>query len=157
MALDPTAREANYKDSIKKYVVDNLSTIENIPISFDPSLATPRVPNNPELKSWINFRFGDLYRDDLSRAVLEVRPSTRGDNEGFKLAQLCDKIIGYFTTTDGDGIKRITFYRSYPSPTPWEVIGGIVVQDIIESGVYRAEDETTYKVINIVLRFASKI
>ena len=157
MALDPTARETNYKDSIKKYIVDNLYTIENVPISFDPALANPRVPNNVELKSWINVRFGDLYRDDLSRAVLEIRCCTRGDNEGFKLAQLCDKVIGYFTTIEGDGIKRITFYRSYPSPTAWVKIGGIVVQDIIESGVYRAEDETTYKILNIVLRFASKI
>lgn len=157
MALDPTARESNYMDSMKKYIVDNLFTVDNIPVSFDPSLATPRVPNNVELKKWLNVRFGDLYRDDMSRANLEIRCCTRGDNEGFILAQLCDRVIGYFTTTEGDGIKRITFYRSYPSPTPWEIIGGIVIQDIMESGVFRAEDESTYKVLYIVCRFASKI
>lgn len=157
MALDPTAREANFKDSIKKYIVDNLWTTDNIPVSFDPSLANPKVPNNTELRKWINVRFGDFYRDDLSRANVEIRCCTRQDNEGFSLAQLCDRVIGYLTTITGDGIKRITFYRSYPSPTPWDVIGGIVVQDIIESGVYRAEDESLYKVLNITLRFASKI
>lgn len=157
MVLDPTARETNYMDSMKKYIVDNMWTVERVPVSFDPSMANPKVPNNMELTTWLNVRFSDLYRDDLSRASLEIRCSTRQDNEGFKLAQLTDKVIGYFTTTSGDGIKRITFYRSYPSPTSWDVIGGIVVQDIIESGVFRAEDETKYKVLYIVLRFASKI
>jgi hypothetical protein len=157
MALDATARETNFKDSIKKYIVDNMWTIEKVPVSFDPALANPKIPNNYQLTTWINVRFGDLYRDDLSRANIEIRCCTRQDNEGYKLAQLTDKVLGYFTTTSGDGIKRITFYRSYPSPTPWQVIGGIVVQDVIESGVYKAEDETNYKVINIVLRFASKI
>lgn len=157
MALDPTAREANYRDSIKKYIVDNLWTIERIPVSFDSSLAQPRVPNNIELKKWLNVLFGDLYRDDMSRANLEIRCCTRQDNEGFILAQLTDKVIGYFTTTEGTGLKAITFYRSYEAPTAWEVIGGIVVQDIIESGEFRAEDETKFKVLNIVLRFASKI
>jgi hypothetical protein len=157
MALDPTARETNYKDSMKKYIVDNMWTTEKVPISFDPALANPKVANNMELTTWINVRFGDMYRDDLSRATLEIRCCTRQDNEGFKLSQLCDKVMGYFTTTTGDGIKRITFYRSYEAPTPWVVIGGIVVQDIIESGVFKAEDETNFKVLNLVLRFASKI
>jgi hypothetical protein len=157
MALDPTAREANFKDSIKKYIIDNLWTIDNIPVSFDPALANPKVPNNMELRKWINVRYGDFYRDDLSRAILEIRCCTRQDNEGFVLAQLCDRVVGYFTTTTGDGIKRIPFYRSYPSPTPWEKIGGIVVQDIVESGVYKASDESNYKVLNVTLRFASKI
>lgn len=157
MALDPTARETNFKDSVKKYIVDNMWTTEKVPVSFDPALANPKVPNNAELRTWLNVRFGDFYRDDLSRANVEIRCCTRQDNEGYKLAQLTDKVLGYFTTTEDDGIKRITFYRSYPSPTPWEVIGGIVVQDVIESGVYKAEDETNYKIINLVLRFASRV
>ena len=121
------------------------------------TLANPRVPNNTELTTWLNVRFGDFYRDDLSRANVEIRCCTRQDNEGFKLSQLTDKVIGYFTTTEGTGLKTIIFYRSYEAPTPWVPIGGIVVQDIIESGLFKAEDETNYKVLNITLRFASKI
>lgn len=157
MALDSTARETNFKDSIKKYLVDNMWTTERVPISFDPALSNPKVPNNMELRKWLNVRFSDFYRDDLSRAVVEVRCCTRQDNEGFTLAQLCDKVLGYLTTTEGTGIKSIPFYRSYEAPTPWELIGGIVVQDVMESGVFKAEDETNYKVLYITLRFASKI
>lgn len=157
MALDPTARETNFKDSVKKYIIDNMWTTEKVPVSFDPALGNPRVPNNTELTTWLNVRFGDFYRDDLSRATVEIRCCTRQDNEGFKLAQLTDKVMGYFTTTEGTGLKSFTFWRSYEAPTPWENIGGIVVQDIIESGVFKAEDESNFKVLYLTLRFASKI
>jgi hypothetical protein len=157
MALDPTAREANFKDSMKKYIVDNMWTIEKVPISFDPAMSKPKLANNMELTTWLNVRFGDFYRDDLSRANVEIRCCTRQDNEGFRLAQLCDKVMGYFTTIEGTGIKSIDFYRSYEAPTPWVKIGGIVVQDIIESGVFIAEDESKFKVLYLTLRFASKI
>lgn len=158
MALDPTARDANYKDSIKKFVVDNLVGIEGLKVTFDPRMATPETfkTTNPTVKKWVSFKFADLYRDDLSEAILEARCCTRQDNEGFQLSQLCDKVIGYFTTTDGDGIKRITFYRSYPS-APWEAIGGIVVQDVRESREMEAADDTLFRIITITLRFASKI
>jgi len=158
MALDPTAREANYKDSIKKYLVDSLVTTESLKISFDPRMYTPETfkSTNPNVKKWVAVKFGNLYRDDMSEAILEIRCCTRQDSEGFQLSQLTDKVIGYFSTESGDGIKRITFYRSYPSQA-WDTIGGIVVQDIRESREMEAADDTLYKVITIILRFASKI
>lgn len=158
MALDPTAREANYKDSMKKYLVDSLVTIEGLKVTFDPRMYIPETfkASNPNVKKWVSVKFSNMYRDDMSDAMLELRACTRQDNEGFILSQLCDNIIGYLTTTEGDGIKRITFYRSYPSQA-WEVIGGIVVQDVMESRELEAEDDTLYKIITVTLRFASKI
>lgn len=158
MALEPTAREANYKDSLKKYIVDSLITIESLKVTFDPRMYVPETfsATNPTVKKWIAVKFGPLYRDDMSEAILELRCCTRQDNEGFVLSQLCDKVIGYFTTTSDDGIKRITFYRSYASQA-WENIGGIVVQDVRESMELMADDDTLYKIITLTLRFASKI
>ena len=158
MALDPTAREANYKDSIKKYMVDNLVTIEGLLVTFDPRLYIPETfkTTNPNVKKWVSVKFGNLYRDDMSEAILEIRCCTRQDTEGFILSQLSDKVIGYFTTTEGDGIKRIVFYRSYPSQA-WENIGGIVVQNVMESREMEAADDTLFKLITVILRFASKI
>jgi len=67
--------------------------------------------------------------------------------------------MGYLTPDSSvpDGIKRITFYRSFPSPTPWIVIGGIIVNDIIESPELDADDETKYKVLTVRFKFVSKI
>lgn len=156
MALDPTAREANYRDSIKKYFVDNIKTIEKISLSFDKTLNTPLM-SNKNLRRWVVVNFGAMYRDDLSAANLDVYCCTRQDNEGFRLAQLTDIVVGYLTDNTGDGIKRITFYRSYVPPTPWTVIGGIVVQDIQDSAQLLADDDTKYKLLTVTLRFASKI
>ena len=156
MALDPTAREANYRDSIKKYLVDNIKVIEKINLSFDRTINAP-VLTSKNLRRWVVVNFGHMYRDDLSAASLDVYCCTRQDNEGFSLAQLTDVVVGYLTDITGDGIKRITFYRSYPPPTVWTIIGGIVVQDIHESAQLLAEDDTKYKLLTVVLRFASKI
>lgn len=158
MALEPTAREANYRDSIKKYMVDSLVTIEGLKITFDPRMHVPETfkSTNPNVKKWVSVKFGNLYRDDMSEGILEIRCCTRQDTEGFQLAQLCDKVIGYFTTTSDDGIKRITFYRSYPSQA-WDNIGGIVVQDVMESREMEAADDTLWKLVTVILRFASKI
>lgn len=143
---------------MKKYLVDNLITTEGLLVTFDPRMFIPETfkATNPDVKKWVAVKFGALYRDDMSEAILELRCCTRQDNEGFQLSQLCDKVIGYLTTTDGDGIKRITFYRSYAAQ-PWEVIGGIVVQDVRDSLEFTADDNTLYKLITVTLRFASKI
>ena len=41
MALDATAREANLRDSIKKFFIDNLETIEGLVVTFDKALSYP--------------------------------------------------------------------------------------------------------------------
>ena len=156
MALDPTAREANYRDSMKKYIVDNIKVTEQINLSFDKTINAP-VLTSKNLRRWVVVNFGTLHRDHLSSAILDVYCCTRQDNEGFRLAQLTDIVVGYLTDNTGDGMKRITLYRSYPPPTAWDVIGGIVVQDIHESSKLLAEDETKYKLLTVLLRFASKI
>lgn len=156
MALDPTAREANFRDSIKKYFVDSLVTAEGLNLSFDRSLATP-ILRNKSTDKWVVINWGDMHRDDMSTATLEIFCCTREDNEGFKLAQLVDTVMGYLTvSTGGDSTLRITFYRSYPSQA-WTNIGGIVVQEVYESAQLMAEDDTKYKILTVVCRFASVV
>ena len=159
MALDPTAREANFRDSVKKYLVDSLVTANSIYLSFDKSLATPKVQGH-SVKRWVVVRFGSIARQTVTDAIVEIRCSTREDNEGFKLAQLVDTVMGYLTPdpdNDSDGTKRITFYRSRAYPTAWTVIGGLIVFDIIESPELDAEDETKYKTLTVRFKFVSKV
>jgi hypothetical protein len=155
MTLDGTAREANFRDSVKKFFVDNISTTEGIALSFDITLATPFL-GDKTLERWVNVDFGPMERSTMSTAYLEVRCATRRDNEGFKLAQLTDKVIGYLTATTGSEYAYIPFYRSHPT-NPWVKIGGILIHSLIESGQLLAEDRTKYKLINVELKFASKI
>ena len=159
MALDPTARESNYRDSIKKFFVDNIKVASGIPLLFDPNISTPRLigHSNQNVDRWVAVHFGSLSMGYMSEGILDVYCCTRRDNEGFKLAQLRDTVVGYLTDTDStDGMKRITLYRSYADQA-WDVLGAILVQDISESPQMKEEDDTKYKVLTVRLRFASKI
>ena len=114
MALDPTARESNFKDSIIKYFVENLKDVEKLHLSFDKSMSLPYLQGVSQQK-WVMINWGPFNRDILSEGIIEIRCGARQDNEGFLLAQLSDKVAGYLSDiTTTDGMKRIPFYRSYP-------------------------------------------
>jgi len=159
MVLDSTARETNYRDSIKRYFVDNLSTVERIPLTFDKALSTPRVQGATAVNRWVSIDWGTLFRGYMSEGVIDIYCCTRQDNEGFKLAQLVDKVMGYLRDTSmTDGMRRITFYKSAANIGDWTVLGGILIHpDIIESPQLDAPDETKYKILTVRLNFASKI
>jgi len=155
MALDPTARESNFKDSIKKYFVENLKDTENLHLSFDKSLSAPFLQGVTQQK-WVMINWGPFLRGTLSEATIDILCGARQDNEGFLLAQLCDKVIGYLYDENAThGMKIITFYRSYPNKE-WTSLGGLLVWDIVESGTLEAPDESKYKIITVRFKFASK-
>lgn len=155
MALDPTARRANIKDSIKKWVIDDIETADR-PVTFDKWLATPDIAGGVA-KKWVSINLGPIERSVLSEILLDILCCTRADSEGFKLAQLTDNVMAELTDiTKTDGMKRIPFYRSYEFQE-WELLGAIVVQDVKESGELEAPDGTKYITLSCRLRTASKI
>ncbi len=112
MALDPTARESNIIDSLKRFFVDNLYTAEGIEVTFDVSLSVPTLQGT-EVDRWYAIGWGSLALETLSSFPVNIFCCTRRDTEGFKLAQLRDTAYGYLIDVDQtDGMKRITFYRS---------------------------------------------
>ena len=157
MALDPTARESNFRDSVKKYFTDSIETAESIPLSFDKALATPNLQGKA-VHTWVNILFDGIVLGTMSEIGLRIFCCTRQDNEGFKLAQLRDKVMGYLVNdgTVSDEMVRITLYRSYANQS-WESIGSLIVQDHFESAQMEAPDETKYKIITVRLRTASKM
>jgi len=154
--LDSTAKEANIRDSIKKYFVDSLYTTEGLQVTFDKYLSTPNVQQKA-VDRWVSVNFGGLELSELSTHSLNIYCCTRADGEGFKLAQLRDKVYKYLTdNTQTDGMARITFYRSRADGN-WTTIGYILVQDVIESQQFEADDGTKYKILTARLRFSSKV
>jgi len=158
MALDSTAREANVRDSIKKYFVDNVHRGEGVEVMFDKTLTTPKVTGQRTVTQWVSIIFGYIDMDTLSEINLDVIVCTRKDPEGFRLAQLRDKVVGYLVDTDmTDGMARIPLYKSYPTD-PWELLGALIVQSFgPESGQIIEEDETKYKIIPTRLRWGAKL
>lgn len=157
MALDPTAREANFRDSIKKYFVDNLETIDGIPLTFDKALSSPNIQGKTVHK-WVTILFGSAHIDTMSEIYFRIFCCTRQDNEGFKLAQLKDTVMGYLTNDGsvGDGQVRIPFYRSYANQA-WSLLGSLLVIDVMDSDQLEAPDETKYKILTVRLKTASKM
>jgi hypothetical protein len=159
MTLDATARLANVKDSLKKYFIDTIQTGKSIDVLFDKSLSAPDLQSITTHK-WISILLGETQIKLLSDILVMVYCCTRKDNEGFKLLQLRDTIFEALSvdpTTDVDNFKRIPFYRSMPKPTPWVLIGSLLVQDIIESEDMIAPDETKYRIMTVRLRTPSQV
>jgi hypothetical protein len=156
MALDPTARKTNIKDSLKKYFIDSLKSGEGIAVTFDIGLGIPKS-QGVEAERWVSVNLGDIDIQHLSRLDLRVFCCTRKDAEGFKLAQLRDTTLGYLTdTSQTDGMRRISFYRSSASQA-WELLGAFVVQEVHEAGEGTTEDETKFTLLVVTLRWASKV
>ena len=65
MTIDATAREANVRDSIKKYFVDNLYSKEGIQLTFDKTLSTPTIQGTA-VDRWVTVVFGEMNLDALS-------------------------------------------------------------------------------------------
>lgn len=155
--LDSTAKESNIRDSIKKYWVDSLYTAEGVELTFDRYLSTPNV-RTKATDRWVSINFGGMDMSVMSTLMLNIFCCTRSDGEGFKLAQLRDKVFKYLKdSTMTDGMARISFYRSRADGA-WTLLdGGFVVTDVIESQQFEADDGTKYKILTVTLRFSSKV
>lgn len=156
MGLDPTAREANFMDSVRKFFVDNIETGEGITVTFDTFFDIPKFTNRDRTR-WLSVNIGPLDRGFLTELSLDLFLLQREDPEGFRLAQFGDLIMGYLSDIDEtDGMKRIPFYRSY-ADQPWTLIGALLVIDVIEGDRDTAKDQTKYKQLTVLLKVASKV
>ena len=159
MVLDPTAREANIRDSLKRYFVEKLQTAEGIPITFDRGLTAPTIQGTAA-EYWVSIMIGPLQRDTLSSLFIDLFCCSRQDNEGFALARLCDTVMGYLNADDTANEvppKRIPFYQSYPDKD-WDLIGALLVVEIKETTVSPPlADDTKARQLSTTIRFASKV
>jgi len=155
--LDSTAKESNIRDSLKKYFVDSLYTAEGVQVTFDRYLSTPNVQSKA-VDRWVSINFGGMELSELSSHMINIYCCARKDGEGFKLAQLRDKVYKYLTdNTMPDGMARIAFYRSRADGNWTQLDGGFIVTDVIESQQFEADDGTKYKILTVNLRFSSKV
>ena len=157
MALDPTARTTNIKDSIQKYFVDNVWRTSKIPLTFDKALSAPVLQGQDAVNRWVGVRMDDLSLEVLSSQVLSIYCCARKDKEGFIMAQVVDTVMGYLTdTTQTDGFARIPFYRSYETQ-PWTLLGALLVVDVDISSELEAPDKTKFRILTVRLRFPAKV
>lgn len=156
MALDGTLKESNVRDSIKKFFVDNIETIEGVPITFDTGLSTPAMQELSVLE-WVAIQFGSFDLDNLASVFLEIYCCTKQDPEYSRLALLRDKVMGYLVdTSQTDCLKRIDLYQSHPS-SAWTRLTSMIVLLDPEGPQLTAPDGTKFKVINARLKWGGAI
>lgn len=156
--LDATAKESNFRDSVKKFFVDALYKIENVEITFDRTLSTPKVQGN-EVEKWYNILFGSFNPNTFGDGEVTIFCCAKKDSEGFKIAQLRDKVMKYLTDTDQtDCAKRVILYRSSATEA-WTSIGTMIIDvpENAESSQMEAEDGTKFKTITVRFRWAAKM
>jgi len=159
MPLNPLEREANYKDSLKKFFVDNLYRTENIAVTFDKLINFPEVFQesfkvlDDRIDRWVSIISGQIYeKTPIISAYPEFYVCSRRDMEGYKLAQVRDTLMGLIKET-----MAIPFYRSYPAPIQWELLTQMQVYHLGESQQLTAKDETKFKRISLSLKWAATI
>lgn len=156
MSLDPTARESNVRDSLKKYFWDGMVANDGIHVSFDRWLTAPKV-RGTEVDRWVGVKIGELDRATLSTLLVEFFCCSVRDPEGYRVAQVCDTLNGYLTDeTQTDGMRRIPFYRSRETGA-WTLLGALIVQEVFDGRELELIDGTKYKIVTAKVRFASKV
>lgn len=155
MALDPTARRTNFKDSVRKFFIDNVRSVGGLQVTFDKGFGVPKVQGT-EVDKWVSVNFGDIELKTLTRSELRVYCCSRNDSEGFKLAQTRDTVVEHLTDADKtDTMKRINLYKTTPSS--WTVIGTMVISNIMDMGEGELEDGTKFLLLNVTIMWPSVI
>jgi hypothetical protein len=157
MALHSTSRLSNIKDSLKKYFVESLEQTEGLQVVFDKNVENiPTVQGTP-VDRWVVVIMGTPdINSPLASANVKVICCSQKDSEGFKLAQTRDAVVGYLTDPDkSDGMRRIPLYKSYKD-SPWELLGGMVVQEILETDSGEIANGIKVHIMNVRLRWGAR-
>jgi hypothetical protein len=153
MPLDPTLSEQCFRNSIKKYFVDTLQTVDGVYVGFETEYKQPEDVGGNEVTEWINFHFNGVTSGNaVSTGRVAAYLFTRKDTDGANLATLRDKLMSRLVDLSAtDGIMRIPLYD-----LTWTATGvGIMLHTGNESVEERGKDGTLYKFLNIYCRFAN--
>ncbi len=153
--ISPVSKETNLKNSIKKYFLDSLETLESIPVFFEDLTETPSDVNGDKLLQWVVISFGRGNLGNVSEKLVSIEAYTRNDSEGDDLSALCDVIMGYILNEDStNGLATIPFYDT--SSDPWVFVGGMMPFLQPSLNEMQGDDYTKYKAINILCKWGGK-
>lgn len=152
MTVDASAKRANIRMSVKKYLDDTLVTAAAIPLFFDKGFA---FSDTDEMTEWISVIFRKMSRTGLSDFYVDVVCATRGDAEGDRLSELSDIAFNVLTdSTMPDGKRRIDLYDV--EQTPWVTFGTLLIADVMDSDEMPAADNTKYLMLTCRMRWVAK-
>ena len=158
MSLHPTLSEECIQYSVKKYFKEGLQATSGIPVYFSYVYMNPnnKIADIP-YPTWIRFHFdGTGYVGGLSEQRLNAYVFSRGIKEevsaGKLLAQTRDLLTEYLVNVDpnGNGIRSIPLVDLQNIRH-----SSMVVTFDTPSNEEMADDNTLYRLIPIILKFAT--
>lgn len=149
--MDNTAQYSTIYRSVRKHLIDNLHTAKSIAVSFDRNIMIPYIYDK-DLTRWVSVLLKDGYPDQLFEQDLEIYCCSRKDPEGINRASLIDSVFDVFIDNDGNKLS-IPLYES-----DFETIVGYALPNMrVAQNNIPLEDETTYTLLRVILRWAAKL
>ena len=153
--ISPVSREADFKNSIKKYFLDSLETLEFLDVFFEELGETPSDNDGVKLTKWVVITFGRSELGHVSEAQISLDLYTREDSEGDDLSLLMDVVMGYIVDEEStNGLATIPYYDT--SSVPWTIVGGMIPFLQPALGVQESMDSTKYRSVNLVCKWGGK-
>lgn len=154
MALSPTTKESDFKNSIKKYFLDNLETTESLRLFFEELSEVPLNGSGVKESAWVIISFGRRDLGCVSEQQISIDMYTLNDKEGDDLAVLYDKVMNYIVDEDStNGLHTIPFYDT---SGVWTQVGGIMPYLQPSLGRMESEDGVQFKAINLLCKWGGK-
>lgn len=149
--MHPLAREANFTDSLKKYLVDACKTVD-IPITFDRSTKAPDL-SGVDVNKWVAVSFGDIdYQNSFVTVDTLINVCTRQDTDWYENVRISDFIRSLFVDCwQTDGKKRIPLFDSQHG---WKEIGAAIQIRVVARPNIELEDQTKVRPLLIRLWLA---
>jgi len=163
MGLNSLSRETNYKDSLRKFFVENLSDEHDIPVTFDKLLNFPDIfqegfrYHDDRVNKWVSIVSGGLIeRSPMIIAYPAIYMCTRRDNEGYRLAQLRDKVRELLNESMTIPLYR-NFYVPFQDQYMWEFITHMTIFHNGESDQLTTKEDTRFKRLSLRIQWAATI
>lgn len=162
MAIDETAKLSNIVGSVRKFLFDNLTTIEGISVYFDQRIDIRKRENEEQ---WYEVVVLPNNLESLQFQEFKITPATINDSGSERLYNLRDTLLKYLSDpekSNNDGFRtRFIPIHSITGTGSSRVAGDVVSNATIsrlEQGPEKeAKDQTRFLSIDITLFLDAKL
>lgn len=160
MALDNTAKLTNVWQSFKKFLYNNLFTIEGIPIYYHAGIELHATGNDTK---WLQASLLPNNLEQFQYQEILIVCATKNDSDGENLYNLRDTLLKYLTdpeSANGFRIRMIPIYEISGSGTTRadnEIKGYMEIIRLRQGAESEASNQIKFIPINLTYYFEAKI
>jgi hypothetical protein len=156
MAIHPTLSDLHFRKSVMKFIMDQLVTVDDLVVKFEPTFEAPRDDDGNVVDAWVEVKLSDKEFEDLGSAFVLFDIYTRKDSEGFDNARILDLITDMLTDEEStNGTAFIPYYDTTVEGA-WTTIGGMIPLHRRTTEIWPAKDSTSVRTVSYELKWGAK-